>query len=137
MTERFDAENSDHRRLKSDMEYGAALSDIARPHEIDEALRTVGFEILETRELAAAAPPGIPWYQPLVGSGLSFASLRSSAAGRRMTHGTLWLLERLRIVPRGTTRVSAILNVGAAAFAEAGRLGIFSPMYFILARKPE
>ena len=57
--------------------------------------------------------------------------------GRRVTHGTLWLLERLRIVPRGTTRVSAILNVGAAAFAEAGRLGIFSPMYFILARKPE
>ena len=82
-------------------------------------------------------PPGIPWYQPLVGFGLSFAGLRSSATGWRLTHGSLWLLERLRIVPRGTTHVSSILNLAGAAFAEAGRLGIFSPMYFIPDRKPE
>lgn len=112
-------------------------TDIARPHEMDAAMRRVGFELLEARDLAAGAPPGIPRYEPLAGSGLSFASFRSSAAGRRMTHGILWLLERLRIVPRGTTRVAAFLNVGGDAFAEAGRLGIFSPMYFILACKPE
>ena len=62
---------------------------------------------------------------------------RSSATGWRLTHGSLWLLERLRIVPRGTTHVSSILNLAGAAFAEAGRLGIFSPMYFIPDRKPE
>ena len=92
---------------------------------------------METGDLAAQAPPGIPWYQPLVGSGLSFASFRSSAAGRRLTHGSLWLLERLRVVPRGTTHVSSVLNLAAASLAEAGRLGIFTPMYFFLARKPE
>ena len=137
LTDLFDAENPEHLKLKADMEHNGGLPDIARPHEIDDALRAVGFEILETRELAAAAPPGIPWYQPLVGSGLSFASFRSSAVGRRLTHGSLWLLERLRIVPRGTTRVSSLLNHAAATFAEAGRLGIFSPMYFLLARKPD
>ena len=82
-------------------------------------------------------PPGIPWYRPLVGSGLSFAGFRSSATGRRLTHGSLWLLEQLRIVPRGTAQVAAFLNVAGDAFAEAGRLGIFSPMYFIPGRKPE
>ncbi len=137
LTDLFDGQNPEHLRLKADMEYGGGMSDIARTGEIDEALRTAGFEILESRELAAAAPPGIPWYQPLVGSGpFSFAGFRSSPAGRRLTHGTLWLLERLRIVPRGSAHVAAILNVGGAAFAEAGRLGIFSPMYFFLARKP-
>ena len=137
LTDRFDADNPDHRRLKANIEHGGGLPMIARPHEIDGALRDVGFELTEARDLAADAPPGIPWYQPLFGSGLSFATFRGSAAGRLVTHWSLWLLERLRIVPRGTTHVSGVLNLGATALAEAGRLGIFTPMYFFLARKPE
>ena len=137
LTDRFDGENPDHRRLKADMEHAGGLPDIARPQEVDAALREAGFELIEARDLAAEAPPGIPWYQPLAGSGVSVASFRSSAAGRRVTHGSLWVLERLRIVPRGTTRVASLLNLAAASFAEAGQLGIFTPMYFALARKPD
>ena len=137
MTDLFDAQNAAHLKLKSDMEYSGALPNIALTHEIDEAVRKAGFDLLEARDLAAEAPPGIPWYQPLIGSGLSFASFRSSAAGRQLTQSTLWLLERLRLVPRGTTQVSSLLNLAADTIAEAGRLGIFSPMYFILARKPD
>ena len=95
------------------------------------------FDLLDARDLAAEAPPGIPWYQPLVGSGLSLANFRRSAAGRRLTNGSLWLLERLRVVPRGTFHVARMLNLAAAVFGEAGRLGIFTPMYFIHARKPD
>ena len=40
-------------------------------------------------------------------------------------------------VPQGTVRVSETLNLCATAMAEAGRLGIFTPMHFIHARKPE
>ena len=137
LTDRFDASDPYHRQLKADMEYAGGLPDIVRPHEVDDALREVGFELLDTRDLAAEAPPGIPWYQPLVGSGLSFTSIRSSTVGRRLTHGSLWLLEQARIVPRGTTHVSSLLNLAASAFAEAGRLGIFTPMYFFHASKPE
>ena len=136
LTDRFDPAVPDHRRLRADMEYSGALPPIARPHEVDEAVRGAGFELLEARDLAAEAPPGISWYEPLAGSGLSFARVRSSVGGRRLTHAALWLLERLRIVPRGTTRVSSLLNLAAVSFAEAGRLGIFTPMYFVLARKP-
>ena len=137
LTDRFDAADPDHRRLKAELELGGGLPDIARPHEIDDVLREVGFELTEARDLAADAPSGIPWYQPLVGSGLSFARFRSSATGRRVTHGSLRLLEGLRLVPRGTTRVSGLLNLAASAFVEAGRRGIFTPMYFFHARKPE
>lgn len=137
LTDRFDDADPDHQRIRADLEHGGGLPGIARPHEVDDALREVGFELTEARDLAADAPPGIPWYQPLVGSGLSFARFRSSAAGRRLTHGSLWLLERLGIVPRGATRVSSLLNLAAAAFTEAGHLGIFTPMYFFHARKPD
>ena len=137
MTDRFDPDDPVHRRLKAGIEYTGALPDIPLTHEVDDVLRKVGFELMEARDIAADAPPGIPWYQPLVGSGLSFASFRSSAVGRRFTCGLLWLLERLRVVPRGTTRVGSLLDLAAVTFAEAGRLGIFTPMYFIHARKPE
>ena len=137
LTGRFEPDDPNHRRLKAEMEYGGALPDTARPHEIDDAVRAAGFELIEARDLAAEAPPGIPWYQPFVGKGLSLASLRSSPVGRRVTSGSLRLLERLGIVPRGAARVARMLNLAAAAFAEAGRLGIFTPMYFFLARKPK
>ena len=136
LTEQFDARNPRHLQLQADIEYGGGLSFLPLPHEVDDAMRHVGFEIVESRDIAATAPPGIPWYEPLVGSGLSFATFRSSAVGRQITSGLLWLLERLRIVPQGSAQVSTMLNLVADTFAEAGRLGIFSPMYFILARKP-
>ena len=69
--------------------------------------------------------------------GISFAGFRSSRAGRFVTHNVLRALEALRIAPKGTIRVSETLNLCAAAMAQAGRLGIFSPMYLIHARKPE
>ena len=137
MTDQFNPNDPIHQRLKAEIEYSGALPDIALTHEVDDVMRKVGFELIEARDLAADAPPGIPWYQPLVGSGLSFASFRSSTVGRRVTSSVLWLLERLRVVPRGTTQVSSLLNLCAVSLAEAGRLGIFTPMYFVYARKPE
>ena len=137
LTERFDASNPQHLKLKADIELGGGLLTIDERHDIDDALRTVGFEVLETRDLAEQSGPSIPWYQPLVGSGLSLAGFRSSSIGRSVTTGSLRALEALRIVPQGTVRVSKTLNLCAAALAEAGRLGIFTPMYLVHARKPE
>lgn len=136
LTGRFDADNPRHRQIKSDLEVGGALPDIAFPHQVDDALRQVGFELLETADLNERAGPGVPWYQPLAGSRFSLASFRSSKAGRMTTHGTLQLLEVLGIVPRGTVRVSRLVNLCATAMVAAGRLGIFTPMYFLCARKP-
>lgn len=137
MTDRFDAEDPHHRRIKSDIQLGGGLLVIDDPQTIVRALRTVGFEVLESRDLSIQAGPSIPWYEPLVGSGLSLASFRSSRIGRSVTTNTLRVLEALRIVPQGTVRVAETLNLCAAAMAQAGRLGIFTPMYLIRARKPK
>ena len=137
MTDRFDASNPHQLKIKADIELGGGLLEIDDRPTIDSALRSVGFEVLETRDLAIQSGPSIPWYQPLVGSGISFTSFRSSRIGRWVTHSTLRVLEALHIVPQGTVRVSKNLNLCAVAMVEAGRLGIFSPMYFLHARKPE
>ncbi len=41
------------------------------------------------------------------------------------------------MTPQGTVRVAETLNLCADAMAESGRLGIFTTMYFVHARKPE
>ena len=107
------------------------------PHQVDDALRQVGFELLEGGDLAEKAGPSIPWYQPLAGSRFSFASFRSSRVGRLATHGTIQFMEALGIVPKGTVRVSGLLNLCATAMVTSGRLGIFTPMCFVYARKPQ
>jgi sterol 24-C-methyltransferase len=134
-TDRFDASNPHHLKIKADIQLGGGLLIIDDGPTIDNALRTVGFEVLETRDLSVPTGPSIPWYQPLAGSGISLASFRSSRIGRSVIHGTLRVLEALRVVPQGSLRVAHTLNLCAAAMVEAGRLGIFTPMYFVHARK--
>lgn len=137
LTDLYDEQDPKHHRIKTDIEVDSGLPDIPYQHQVDHALREVGYEVLETRDLALQSGPGIPWYQPLIGSGCSLASFRSTRLGRRVTHSFLRVLEALKIVPRGTIHVSKMLDSSASALAEAGQLGIFTPMYFQLARKPE
>ena len=136
MTDRFDAQNPLHSRIKDDIQLGGSLLVIDDMPTVDNALRSVGFEVLETRDLTLQNGPSIPWYEPLVGSGISVAAFRSSRIGRWVTHNSVRALEALRIAPKGTTRVAATLNLCATAMVEAGRLGIFTPMYLVHARKP-
>ena len=136
LADSFDPQDPVHLKLKADIELGSGLLDIDHRQAVDDALQAVGFEVLDIRDLAEQTGPSIPWYQPLVGSGLSFAGFRSSRAGRKVTNSSLRVLERLRVVPRGSLRVAQTLNLCADALVEAGRLGIFTPMYFIHARKP-
>lgn len=136
LTDKFDVNDPYHVQLKNDIELGAATQDLRYKHDVDAGFREAGFELLETRDLAEQTTPGIPWYQPLVGSGVSVSRFRSSSVGRQATYRSLRALEALRVVPGGASEVSRLLNIGAKALAEAGRLGIFTPMYFALARKP-
>jgi len=56
--------------------------------------------------------------------------------GRSLTHAAVWALEGLRIAPRGTAAVSSFLVKGADALVAGGRQDIFTPMFFMLVRKP-
>ncbi|MDE0121572.1 MAG: methyltransferase domain-containing protein [bacterium] len=136
VTDRFDPQDPHHLKIKADIQLGGGLLVIDDSETIDDALASVGFEVLETRDLSVQTGPSIPWYEPLVGSGVSVAGFRSSTVGRWVTRNTLRVMEGLRIAPKGTVRVAETLDLCAVAMAEAGRLGIFTPMYFIHARKP-
>ncbi len=137
LTDRFDSGNAEHRRIRDDIVKGDAMPDIPSMPEICAALRTAGFELLEARDRAPESDPQTPWYRALQGRDFSLSSIPRTPFGRALTNLTLRVGERVRLFPEGARAVSTLLNRAADALVEGGRSGIFTPMFFFLARKPE
>ena len=136
LTKKFDPGNAEHLRIKNDIMVGDALPDIATTSEVSAALQTAGFELVEARDRAPEADPEMPWYRALQGRDLSLSSIPRSPLGRALTNLTLRVGERLRLFSEGARAVSTILNAGADALVDGGRSGVFTPMFYFLARKP-
>lgn len=136
MTPSFDANNAEHCTVKKDIEFGNALPQIVSFTEIDQALRAVGFDMVETFDRATEADADTPWYTPLLGNLKTLRGLPRSTLGRKLTTVTLRTLERLRLMPEGAFQTAEILNLAADSLVAGGRLDIFTPMLFHKARKP-
>jgi sterol 24-C-methyltransferase len=141
MTPRFDKDDPEHARLKLLIERGNGIAHLASFEDVTEALDHVGFDVLAARDLADGTYPGIPWHADLDvestrSSGkFSLRALPRTPLGRAVTNAATGLLEKLSIAPKGTRLVSSFLNDGADALVKAGKLGIFTPMYFVHAKK--
>eukprot|EP01147_Barroeca_monosierra_P006918 gene6918-9552_t len=134
MTDKYDPNNSTHRKIKLQIEEGDALPNLDSIAEVLEALKRVGFEIVEYEDRAVTSP--VPWYEPLDGK-LTFTGFKHSRIGRTMTRMSLAVLETFRIVPRGSAGVAQLLNEAADALVAGGKEGIFTPLFFALIRKPQ
>jgi sterol 24-C-methyltransferase len=137
LTDRYDANDARHREIKRDIETGDSLPDIATMPDVVDALSAAGFEVLASEDVAKRSSPSTPWYQPLKGDRLSATGLRRSIPGRFVSNRMVWLLETLKIAPQGSGTVSDMLNLGADALIAGGEAEIFTPCFFVLARKPK
>ena len=109
------------------------------------AIKTAGFEVVEYKDLAdpkldIVSRSQLGWHQPLKGTyELSWDAVsrwKMTPLGRFITDIFVWILETLRLAPPGTRRVSQMLNLGADSLVEAADLGLFTPMFYFLVRKP-
>ena len=137
MTPLFDAANAEHRELRQRIEYGNALPEIVSFAEVTDGLRAAGFELVGARDRALDSDSRTPWFRPLGGGTLTWRSLPRTPLGRKITSMALRVPEGVHAVPRGSFAIPDVLNVAADSLVAAGRLGIFTPMYFHKARKPE
>lgn len=135
MTAQFQPENERHKLLKQHIEIGNGIPDIHTIHVVLRALKDAGFTLIHYEDRGSFNQGDIPWWQPLRPKGFSLATLRSSEFGGRLIHSSLSALEFLRLVPQGTASVAQMLAQGGSALATAGEEGIFTPSFFILARK--
>jgi sterol 24-C-methyltransferase len=135
LTNKYDGNNSEHRAIKKGVEEGDALPDIWTMPDVVEALTKAGFEMVSSSDLAATSDRETPWYLPLTGK-LSLSGFKHTGPGRWLTNKLVRVLETARIAPKGSTAVSSFLNAGAEALVQGGVTGIFTPMFFFHARKP-
>ena len=138
LTDEFDAGDSRHRAIKRELMHGIALNDIATTGEVNLALESAGFQVVEGRDLAVEGEcPTTPWYQPMESrSGTLDNALRRTPMGRKLILGTAKAAEALRMFPKGSSDVIDLMERTANAYIAGGRSGVFTPLYCFLARKP-
>ena len=124
--------------IKKKIAEGDGLPDIISAGEVLDAMREVGFEIVEARDMALDnLYGGDPWYWPLYPSWNPFDfRFQMNPVGKGTIQVVLSLLEFLRLAPKGSAKVQGMLQQGAWGLAQGGKLGIFTPMYLVVARKP-
>ncbi len=137
LTDVYNPNSEKHQRIREDIEIGNALPYLASTLEVCSALREAGFDLLEARNRAPESDPQTPWYRPLQGLDFSISSIPRAPVGRTLTNLTLRVGERLHLFPKGSRMVSTLLNRAADALVDGGVTGIFTPMFFFLARKPD
>jgi len=137
VTDKYDAKNKKHFAIREGIEVGNGLPVLATAEKVLDSLRKAGFEIVEAydHERVVHQPGQIPWYEALGGT-YTLKGFRRTKPGRSVTQVIVTILEAMRIAPKGTTKVSALLNATADDLYDGGKLEIFTPSYYFLARKP-
>ncbi|KAF9304541.1 Delta(24)-sterol C-methyltransferase [Mortierella antarctica] len=143
LTDKYDPTNPEHQRIAKGIKLGCSLVNLVTRQECLDALEFAGFEILE-HEDRAVNDDAVPWYYPLSGE-LRYARtpwdyftvFRSSTYGRMMTNSMCAALEKVGLIASGSAQVAKFLDIGATSLAESGKLGIYTPMFFFVARKPD
>ena len=138
MTDKFDPGDDLHRAIKRNLMHGIALKDIATMGEVNGALETAGFQVIEARDRAVDEnSPITPWYQPMEARSNTLGNaLRRTPLGRKALMGTFRLAEALRMFPKGSADVIDLMDHTANAYVAGGRAGVFTPLYCFLAHKP-
>lgn len=133
VTDKYDANDPEHVAIKKGIEIGNGLPDLEKPGVIVDALKKAGFEIIEAYDLAPTSD--LPWYLALSPS-ISIYGFLHTGLGRWLTGRLVRTLEFLHIAQKGATDVHDLLERAAVNLVKGGQKEIFSPMFFVLVRKP-
>jgi sterol 24-C-methyltransferase len=135
-TDKYDPENEYHRQVKRDIEEGDSLPDLIHYNVVLKDLRDAGFEVLEDEDLALEKNRNTStWYASLQ-AGYTPSTFRHTKIGTAITHYAVSLMETVGIAPKGSTGTHTFLSKARDSLQTGGELGIFTPMYFVMARKP-
>ena len=138
MTDSFDPGDGRHQAIKQALMQGIALKEISTMVEVNRALETAGFQVIEGIDRSVSENgPITPWYQPMeTRHGTLGNALHRIPLGRKGIQWGTRLAEVLRVLPKGSSDVVGLLDRTANAYVAGGKAGVFTPLYCFLARKP-
>ena len=137
MTDKFDPNDAEHMDVKRALMRGIALYDIATMSGVAQTLEKVGFQMDEARDNSVQNGSSVPWYLPLTfanpNSGITFWRM---PAAQKIWSGLASLAGVFKAVPNSSAKVMGMMATTAQAYVNGGRMGLFTPLYNFLARKP-
>ncbi|OJJ55679.1 hypothetical protein ASPSYDRAFT_48891 [Aspergillus sydowii CBS 593.65] len=143
MTDEYDNDNPEHRTIRLGIEQGDGISNMVKVSEGLAAIKDAGLDLLHHEDLADR-PDAIPWYYPLAGSFKHMTSpwdfftiARMTWWGRGFVHRFVGFMETFKLFPRGTQKTADSLALAADCLVAGGERKLFTPMYLMVAKKPE
>jgi len=141
MTEAYEEGREEHRVMKKQIEEGDGLPDICGTKVCLEAMREAGFEILEERDMAedevGEGEGGKAWMLPLLPSwDILTQRFQFNWLGTFLMKNILWVMEMVRLAPKGTSKTQIMLQKGGVGLGNGGKAKIFTPMYLMVGRVP-
>ncbi|KAK3020171.1 hypothetical protein RJ639_046979 [Escallonia herrerae] len=145
MTDSFDLDNQEHRKIKADIEIGNGLPDIRLTGQCLDAVKQAGFDVRNNYAFSSNLMPfifplsfmfcellSVIWEKDVVvGAHVSWyahldknesqSSFRLSTLGRFITENMVWVLECVGVAPKGSKRVSAFLENAAEGLLAGGK----------------
>ena len=113
------------------MQYGGGVPLIRYCYENLNALREVGFEIVDHYDNALISPTSpVPFYLDAVRPWMVWFAYPTITAGT-------WLAEKLHILPAGSLEAWNMLMTMKNGIRDGGMIGIFTQLQMIVARKPD
>jgi len=113
---------------------GSGVANLVDVNTFHAAIRSAGLEIVDYRDRAKDSV--IPWHS-LLQPQWAVSDFKSTPIGRWLTHVMLSVFELVRLAPHGSVEVHRTLCKGADGLVAGGIEGIFTPMYMVVARKPQ
>ncbi|CAG8516736.1 5518_t:CDS:2 [Ambispora gerdemannii] len=130
LTNNYDPENDEHRKAVRGIE------------ATEQAFKNVGFEI-ETAVDLAQNDDKAKWYGPLEGDFRKvqtvwdcFTVFRMSILGKIFTRAMVGFLEKIGVAPVGSLQTQMVLETAQNSLIAGGQMGIFTPMFMLVGRKP-
>ena len=123
-TEKYDKNNKLHVDVVDGIAEGNALPEVRTIEDCIEAAKAAGFDVQFTFDRATVG--AVPWQQ----------AMKSARRAAYLTHLLTGMLEFVGFAPKGTQAVHTMLLKAAVNLEKGGDLGIFSPMYLIVMKKP-
>ena len=139
LTDKYDANDAYHRKIKKDIEVGDGLPDMCHTSVCTKALEKSGFNILEARDYHLGADYVEPWFRPLTPGWNPFVwpRFQFNPIMFKLMPIILSVFEFIRLVPKGTSKTQVMLQAGGVGCEQGGATGVFTPMWLMVGQKPK
>mmetsp|Transcript_34893 Transcript_34893/g.77555 ORF Transcript_34893/g.77555 Transcript_34893/m.77555 type:complete len:388 (-) Transcript_34893:1059-2222(-) len=125
-TNKFDPKNPEHVRIIDEINFGNGLPEMRTYKEAELAGVKVGFELVNSYDLAFASTVAGPWYD----------RLKKYQWMHHSNHAIVSTMDFLGLAPKGLKAVHKMLVDVAKSLVAGGETGVFTPMHFLVFRKP-